>query len=111
GIQTVCWDQRLEPITPLSPGAGAGRGGGGQAAARRPVPGYPVPLPESGYKAENPCASGLGVSGAGGGGFGAGGGTQGPFVMPGEYVVALVSDGKVVDSKRLSIVMDPAVNM
>ncbi|MEQ1693182.1 MAG: hypothetical protein ABMA00_17965, partial [Gemmatimonas sp.] len=52
--------------------------------------------------------------GGGGGGFGGrggGGGTQGPHVLPGTYSVALVADGKVVDTKPLTIVMDPQVQM
>ncbi|HEX7938928.1 MAG TPA: hypothetical protein VF483_08020, partial [Gemmatimonadaceae bacterium] len=117
GIGTVCWDQRVDPITPLQ-GAGGfgGRGGGGGgrgAAPASPIPGYPVQLPESGYKPENPCAApaGPGGPGGGGGGFGGGNPNQGPLVAPGNYTVALVSDGKVVDSKPLKIVMDPAVDM
>ncbi|MEQ1693900.1 MAG: hypothetical protein ABMA00_21605, partial [Gemmatimonas sp.] len=102
GIQTVCWDQRVEPVRDAGiaapPGAG-GRGGGGAAfggaGGARPIAGYPVPLPPIGYLAENPCAP------AGGGG--PGGGTQGPHVLPGTYSVALVADGKVVDTKPLTI--------
>jgi hypothetical protein len=35
----------------------------------------------------------------------------GPYVLPGTYTVALVADGRVVDSKSLRIVMDPAVEL
>lgn len=121
GIQTACWDQRLEPITPLPGGGGGGGGPGGPGGGtdssqqRRPIPGYPVPLPAAGYKPANPCGPPQGQGGGGGGGggvFGGGGGAnQGPYVIPGTYSVALVSDGKVVDTKQLRIVMDPAVPM
>ena len=78
-----------------------------------------MPLPPVGYLAEDPCApaggaGGFGGGGGGGGGFGGrggGGGTQGPHVLPGTYTVALVSDGKVVDTKSLTIAMDPQVQM
>jgi photosystem II stability/assembly factor-like uncharacterized protein len=132
GIQTVCWDQRVEPLRAITPvtlpaGAempGAGRGGraGGAAAApggrgagagatpARPIPGYPVPLPSAGHMPENPCAVPGGPGG--GGGFGGGGGANaGPHVPPGDYTVALVTDGKVVATKPLTIVMDPEVSL
>ncbi|MCC6244070.1 MAG: hypothetical protein IT353_14610 [Gemmatimonadaceae bacterium] len=114
GMQTVCWDQRVSSVN--APGGGApqgGRGGGGGggfggAGGARPITGVPTPLPEVGYKPEDPCAQ----PGGGGGGFGGrggGGGNQGPHVMPGTYTVSLAVDGKVVDSKPLTIVMDPQV--
>ena len=119
GIQTVCWDQRVEPIRDASavagnpaggpPGAGGFGGGGGRA-----IPGLPVPLPTVGYLPENLCATAGGaMGGAGGGGFGRGGGgaNQGPQVLPGAYTVALVVDGKTVESKQLTIVMDPLVQL
>ncbi len=115
GIQTVCWDQRVEPIGDAPPvgGAPAGRapaGGGGFGGARGPIPGMPTPLPTVGYLPDNPCAA---AGGAAGGGFGRGGGgaNQGPLVLPGTYSVALVVDGKTVESKKLTIVMDPLVQL
>lgn len=125
GLQMMCWDQRLEPITPLpvrrpagGPGGGAGGPGGpgGPAAGRRPIPGIPEPLPPVGYKAESPCpppdttAAG-GGGGGGGGGFGGGAQYQGPLAVPGTYTVALVADGRVLDSKPLRLTMDPAVQL
>lgn len=117
GIQTVCWDQRVESIPTVGGAAGGfgGRGGGGGGgggfggAGRGPIPGIPEQLPPVGYKAENPCAGGAG----GGGGFGGrgGGGNQGPMVMPGNYTASLVVDGNVVDKKSLTIVMDPQVQL
>ncbi|MDQ8161706.1 MAG: hypothetical protein P3C10_03880 [Gemmatimonadota bacterium] len=120
GIQTVCWDQRVEPIREPSPAGGPPAGGapaagpgGGFGGGRGAIPGMPVPLPTIGYLPENPCAAAGGAGGAGGGGFGRGGGNaaQGPQVLPGTYTVALVVDGKTVESKPLTIVMDPLVQL
>ncbi len=108
GIQTVCWDMRVDPV-PAIEGAGGGapggragggqRGGGGRGGAA--VPGVPQPLPPSGSDPRNPC-------GGGGGGFGGGGGNQGPWVMPGSYNVSLLVDGQSVGTKTMSITLDPA---
>ena len=43
------------------------------------------------------------------GGFGGGANSPGPFVLPGVYNVALVVDGKTVDTKPLRILDDPDV--
>jgi len=57
----------------------------------------------------NPCTGG---GGGGFGGFGGGGAaTQAPHVMPGKYNVSLVSAGKVLDTKPITVIMDPAVKM
>ena len=121
GIQTVCWDQRVDPISsgdaPADGGRGAGAGGGGGGgraggAGRGPIPNTPMPLPTVGYLPENPCGAGGGGGGGGGGGFGGrggGGAAAGPYVLPGTYSVALMVDGKAVDTKPIKIVMDPAV--
>ena len=102
GIQTVCWDMRLQPIAPAAgPAAAAadraaahrrGRGGGGGGGGGRQaeaagaggpggpgggITGIPTPLPESGSDPVNPCGGG---GGGGGGGFGGGGGAAGPLV-------------------------------
>ena len=118
GIQTVCWDQRVEPIREATPAGGppaggppaGGPGGGFGGGGRGPIPGLPTPLPTIGYLPDNPCAA---AGGAGAGGFGRGGGgaNQGPQVLPGTYTVALVVDGKTVESKPLTIVMDPQVQL
>jgi photosystem II stability/assembly factor-like uncharacterized protein len=127
GIQTVCWDMRVEPLPDVqqgaAPQAGGGRagGGGGQAAAARGagggqaggrggpgggLTGIPTPLPESGHDPFNPC--GGGGAGGGRGGFGGGGGgNAGPLVLPGTYNVSLLIAGKVADTKPMRIVMDP----
>ena len=89
GIQTVCWDQRVAPITgapPAAPGGFGGGGGGGggqfgQGQGNRPpaVPGVPEPLPPAGYMPVDPCAAG----GPGGGGGGGGGSASAAVVaMP-----------------------------
>jgi photosystem II stability/assembly factor-like uncharacterized protein len=118
GIQTVCWDQRVEPIREVAAAGGApaggapagGPGGGGfGGGGRGPIPGMPTPLPTIGYLPENPCAAPGGAGGGGGFGRGGGGTNQGPQVLPGTYTVALVVDGKTVESKSLTIVMDPLV--
>jgi hypothetical protein len=119
GIQTICWDMRVEPLPPAGGGAAgpAGRGGGGGAAAgggrggggRGGPEGIPVPLPSSGSDPVNPCSGG-GGGGRGGGGFG-GGGAAAPLVLPGTYTVALVIDGKAVDTKTMKVIADPALQM
>ncbi|HKS04883.1 MAG TPA: hypothetical protein VJR92_01100, partial [Gemmatimonadaceae bacterium] len=67
---------------------------------------YPVPLPVSGYLPENICGGG---GGGGRGGGGGGGGGAGPHVMPGTYNVALMVDGRAVETKPMRVVMDPEV--
>jgi len=114
GIQTVCWDQRVEPLpatgaAPVPAGRGGGGGGGGRGASA--VAGIPQPLPVSGYMPADPCSSGEpGGRGGGFGGFG-GGGNAGPQVPPGSYTVALVAGGRTLDSKPLRIIMDPAARL
>lgn len=112
GIQTVCWDMRVQPLAapgaPAAggPGGGGGRQGGGAPGGRqgggaaRPVPGVPGPVPVAGVDPWNPCG--------GGGAFGGGGGAQGPYVLPGSYNVSLVVDGQSVGTKSMSVMMDPA---
>jgi photosystem II stability/assembly factor-like uncharacterized protein len=120
GIQTICWDMRAEPITAPTDSAAAGgrggRGGGGAGGGRGgrggdAIPGVPQPVPTP-INGANPCAiDGAPAPGGRGGGFGGGGGLGGPgaYVMPGTYTVALTSNGKVLDSKPLKLVMDPDV--
>jgi hypothetical protein len=128
GIQTVCWDMRVAPIpagpapdlqaggpgggrgrgegagrgAPGAPGAFPGQRGGGAGGPGGGLTGIPTPLPPSGHMPFNPC-------GGGGGGFGGGGGGggQGPLVLPGSYTVALVVDGKTVDTKPMRVIPDP----
>jgi len=107
GIQTVCWDMRVEPVAPPDVGGGAeaaargaraggfGRGGGRGSA----VPGVPAPMPDSGVDPQNPC-QGMG-----------GGGSAGPWVLPGTYTVALAIGGNVVDTKPVTVTLDPVYQM
>ncbi len=59
----------------------------------------------------SPFGAGCPTGGRGGGGGfgGAGGGNAGPFVLPGTYNVALVVDGKTVDTKPLKVIADADV--
>lgn len=113
GIQTVCWDMRVDPVAAVAGGApgggrqGGGRQGGAPGAGRGPaVPGVPSPVPPPGTGAWNPC--GAAAAGGFGGGFGGGGGNQGPWVMPGNYSVALQVDGQTVGTKTMGVMIDPA---
>jgi photosystem II stability/assembly factor-like uncharacterized protein len=119
GIQTTCWDMRVEPIVEAAGGAGGGRGpgaggaGGGRGRAGAGGGGEysPLPQPEPGLSAENVCGGATGGRGGGGGGRGGGAPTEGPLVPAGTYTVTLVVDGKTIESKPLKVVMDPAVQM
>ncbi len=114
GIHTMCWDMRYAPVAVAAPAAG-GQGGGQGARPRTepPVPGTSAPLPEPGYRARNICgtpAAAAGGGGGGGGGFG-GGANLGPYVTPGSYIVSLVVDNAVVDSKPMVVVADPEIRL
>jgi len=115
GIQTVCWDHRVDPLptlgaAPAGGGGGGGRAGGGGRGAG-PVPNIPQQLPVSGYMPEDPCSSGdAGGRGGGFGGFG-GGGNAGPQVPPGSYTVALIAGTRTIDSKPMRIIMDPKARL
>jgi photosystem II stability/assembly factor-like uncharacterized protein len=123
GIQTGCWDMRMEPIPVSAPAGATGQAGarGGGAApgapagrgARGPViPGIPQPQPEPGYMPMNPCGgAAAGARGGGAGGFGGAGGNAGPYVAPGTYNVALMVDGKAIETKPIKIVADPEIQM
>jgi photosystem II stability/assembly factor-like uncharacterized protein len=129
GVQTACWDMRVEPIeAPEAEGAapaggrggrgggggggGGGRGGRGGAPAAPPVPGVPQPVPTPIGHMNSCLAAGDSTAPAargGGGGFGGGLGGPGPYAMPGSYTVALVEGTKTLDSKPLKVVFDPDV--
>jgi len=97
GIQSACWDLRVQPAPEAeSPQRGAGGGRGGAQA---------------GEQEERVSPFGAGCPGGGGGGFGGfgGGGTAGPFVLPGTYRVSLVVDGRTVDTKPIRVTADPEV--
>ncbi len=113
GIQTVCWDQRVEPLPATAAAAPAGRGGGGGGGrGASAVPGVPQQLPTAGYMPSDPCGDDANQGGRGGGfgGFG-GGGNAGPHVMPGSYTVALVAGSRTLHSASMRIIMDPQTRL
>ena len=96
GIQSACWDLRVQPA-PVAAGAAAGVGGGRQGGGGG----------RGGPQTPNPFGAGCG---GGFGGFGGGAaGSPGPFVLPGMYTVSLVVDGRTVESKPLRVLDDPEV--
>jgi hypothetical protein len=102
GIQSACWDLRVQPHV-VAPVGGRGQGGGraGEQGGRQGG---------GGAAAASPFGAGCGGAGGGGGGRGGfGGGNPGPFVLSGTYNVALVVDGKTVDTKPLRVMSDPQV--
>jgi photosystem II stability/assembly factor-like uncharacterized protein len=107
GIQSACWDLRVQPAPAPAFGGAAGRGQGGGQAGRQGGPGGGGPV-------QNPFGAGCtGAGGFGGGGRGAFGGAgvgnPGPYVLGGTYTVSLIVDGKTVDSKPLRVAPDPEV--
>jgi photosystem II stability/assembly factor-like uncharacterized protein len=106
GIQSACWDLRVQPLPALT-AAGRGQaaeGRGGDQPGRQGGPG-------GGGPAQSPFGAGCGGAAAAGGrgGFGAGGGNPGPLVLAGTYSIALVVDGKTLDTKPLRVMSDPQV--
>jgi hypothetical protein len=102
GLQSACWDLRVEPAAAVTPppAAGRGRAAGAGAAADPAAP----------NQTQSPFGAGCGGGGGrGGGGFGGGIATAGPFVLPGTYTVALIVDGKTADTKPLRVTGDPEV--
>jgi len=132
GIQTACWDLRVQPTAAPPPAAGRGTGRGrgegepGREAPQGTTAEDRTTSPAGGRQAAEPAAqtpaaapaqepspfgAGCGGSGGfGGGGFGGGGvNTAGPFVLSGSYKVSLIVDGKTVDTKTLRVNDDPDV--
>jgi photosystem II stability/assembly factor-like uncharacterized protein len=116
GIQSACWDLRVQPL-PAVGAAGRGQGGaqaaaqaGGQAGGQAGVQGGRQGGP-AGTQAQSPFGAGCGGAGAAGGrgGFGAAAGNPGPFVLAGTYNVSLVVDGKTLESRPLKVMADPEV--
>jgi hypothetical protein len=118
GIQSACWDLRVQPAPGPPPGdrpgqAARGQGGpGGPAGEGREsregregqAPRAPEPTPGA---AGAGCATPAGGVGAGFGGFGVT--PNGPVVPAGVYTVALVIDGRTVDTRPLRVSDDPEV--
>jgi hypothetical protein len=106
GVQSACWDLRVQPGPTATPRQGQGGAGGTGAQGG-----------QGGQSTQTPSPFGAGCTiagagGAGGGGGGFGGAAQaaaGPFVLPGVYTVALIVDGKSVDTKPLRVTADPEV--
>ena len=101
GIQSACWDMRVQPA-PAPPPAGRGERGRGPAEGGR------------GAAPETPSPVGAGcppipTAAGGGGGFGFGTQTNGPLVIGGTYNVALVIDGKTIETRPLKVADDPDV--
>ena len=119
GIQSACWDLRVQP-NPAPPPAPGARGatpstGSGQAASTEQGRGTASAAPAAGgapSQEQSPFGAGCPapVGQGGGGGFGGGGvNVAGPFVIGGVYNVSLVVDGKTVDTKPLRVNDDPDV--
>ena len=127
GIQTACWDLRVQPAPAPSLGQGGGRGSTGSPQGGRGTAGSPPggaegegggPQPPqqpastgSGQAARDPFGAGCGTAGGGGGGRGGfgGGANPGPFVLAGAYNVTLIVDGKTIETKPLTVKADPDV--
>jgi hypothetical protein len=107
GMQSACWDLRVQPVpaAAAAPGGFGGRqgaaGGGGAGGGGG----------RGGQQTPSPFGAGCGTGGGGFGGFGGfgGGANPGPFVLPGVYHVSLVVDGTTVDTKPLRVVDDPDI--
>ncbi len=124
GMQSACWDLRVQPLPAAQPGGAGGGAGRGQGAgepgaaagAAQAGPGGQAGGPGGapgggpGAAAPSPFGAGCGTGGGGfGGGFGGGANTAGPFVLPGTYNVSLIVDGKTVDTKPLRVTADAEV--
>ena len=106
GIQTACWDLRVQPVPNPDLGLGRGGQGGGQGGGRQGGGGQQGPQ----QPAQNPFGAGCGGGGGGFGGFGGGGGgNPGPYVLPGLYNVTLIVDGKSLETKPLRVMADKDV--
>jgi photosystem II stability/assembly factor-like uncharacterized protein len=101
GLQSACWDLRVQPAPAVAgTGFGGRQGGGGGGGGGR-----------GGQQTPSPFGAGCGGGGGfGGGGFGgAAAVSAGPFVLPGVYNVSLVLDGKTVETRPLRVMDDPEV--
>ncbi|HET7617819.1 MAG TPA: hypothetical protein VFK20_04860 [Vicinamibacterales bacterium] len=100
GIHAACWDLRVEPV-PMPARPENARGSRGAGAAN-----------ETDDDDEPASPFGAGCDSGGGGGFGRGGNARtspGPWVLPGVYSIALVVDGRTIDTKPLRVTADPEV--
>jgi len=113
GIQSACWDLRVEPAPQPPKAEGEKAPAEAQpemAGGARPPAGATGTAPPTESREEtSPYGAGCPAQTQGQGGFGGGLTTNGPFVLAGVYTVALVVDGKTVDQKPLHVVDDPEV--
>ena len=117
GMQSACWDLRVQPV-PLPAGAGGGgrQGGGGGGAARRSAAGVraaALPVAAAARLAADAesIRRRLQLGGGGFGGFGDWRRQQpGPVrASAASTTSALVVDGKTIDTKPLRVSTDPEV--
>jgi hypothetical protein len=126
GIQTACWDLRVQPA-PAPPPAPGGRGpapstSGQAATTTASSPSTATPATAEGQppaagggsgqtQETSPFGAGCGAPGGqGGGGFGGPAvNVAGPFVIGGVYQVSLIVDGKTVDTRPLRVNDDPDI--
>jgi len=113
GMQSACWDLRVQPVPApaAAPGGPGGRRGAAGGAGTGGAGGGGGGSGRGGQQTQNPFGAGCGAAGGGFGGFsGFGGGANpGPYVLAGVYNVSLVVDGKTVDTKPLRVTDDPEV--
>ncbi len=112
GIQTACWDLRVQPNS--APPPAEGRGGRGSEGSRGAQGARGSEGAQGSAGAEPPATSPFGagcpvVSTGGGGGFGGGANLNGPHVLGGVYTISLIVDGKTIESKPLRVNEDPEV--
>jgi photosystem II stability/assembly factor-like uncharacterized protein len=103
GVQSACWDLRVQPVPTAD--LGQGQGGGGRQGGGRQGGG-------AGNQQPARVTFGAGCPGSGGGGFagfGGGGGNPGPYVLRGLYSVSLIVDGKTLDTKPMRVMPDKDV--
>lgn len=101
GIQSACWDLRVQPIPPAADFTREGREGQ-QGAARAEGQARRPEEPVSPFGAACAIAAPAMYGGPGAS-------ANGPLVPAGAYTIALVIDGKTVDSKPVRVTDDPEV--
>src|SRR5262249_3972272 len=103
GLQTAGWDLRVQPAVAPPTADGRGRGEGAQGQGGRGTQGQE----QSPFGAG--CGSGAAAGPAAAFGGGPGAANGGSWVLGGAYTVALVIDGKTIDTKPLRVTEDPEV--
>jgi photosystem II stability/assembly factor-like uncharacterized protein len=113
GIQTACWDLRVQPAPPLPTPPARGNAGAAQSEGQRGTQVEGRGLTQTQPQTPEPSPFGAGCPAPpapGGGGFGFGAPTtSGPTVLGGSYKVELIVDGKTVDTRTLRVNDDPDV--